>query len=346
MGLLRGPQAWRILREMDVQAIRRESERSFVLLVVGETRGEAARVAGLLSSDPDGGHHPWVLARAAAEPTEGEGLRADLVIAVTRTAEVAPDLARTAGAAATAGVPVLTIVWGASGTATGLVRRGEAARVAVDTLEPEAMPAIAVAVLGAVEADLRLALARQLKALRPAFFDATIDETAKANAIYAFTSGVAEMVPVANVPLNLADMVILTKNQLVMGYRLALAAGKKGTARHLLGEVLTVIGGGFLLRQGARQLVGLIPVAGVLPKVAVAYAGTWAIGRTVAAWAGEGRRLSPGGLAGAYTEARTRGRAFASSLVSGAGSRPFLALRKRKQRAEGAAEGALSATRR
>ena len=54
-----------------------------------------------------------------------------------------------------------------------------------------------------------------------------------------------------------------------MSYRIALASGKKGTPRELVGEVLGVIGGGFLFRQGARQLVGLIPVAGIAPKVAV-----------------------------------------------------------------------------
>jgi hypothetical protein len=48
-----------------------------------------------------------------------------------------------------------------------------------------------------------------------------------------------------------------------------------------------VIGGGFLFRQLARELVGLIPIAGVAPKVAVAYAGTWAIGRAVGMWAGD-----------------------------------------------------------
>ena len=34
--------------------------------------------------------------------------------------------------------------------------------------------------------------------------------------------------PVLNAPLNLADVVVLTKNQLLMSYRVALAAGKRG----------------------------------------------------------------------------------------------------------------------
>src|SRR5260370_36228899 len=101
-------------------------------------------------------------------------------------------------------------------------------------------------------------------------------------------------VAVWGVPLTLADIGVLTKNQLVMSYRTALASGTKGTPRELVGEVLGVIGGGLLFRQGARQLVGLIPVAGIAPKVAVAYAGTLAIGKAVVAWAAYGTALEPG----------------------------------------------------
>jgi uncharacterized protein (DUF697 family) len=143
---------------------------------------------------------------------------------------------------------------------------------------------------------MRLAFARHLITLREPLFTELIEETATTNALYALTTGLAEAVPVLDVPLNLADIVVLTKNQLVMSYRIALASGKKGTPRDLVGEVLGVIGGGFLFRQGARQLVGLIPVAGIVPKVAVAYAGTLAIGKAVVTWAAYGTTLEPGAI--------------------------------------------------
>ena len=44
--------------------------------------------------------------------------------------------------------------------------------------------------------------------------------------------------------------------------------------------------------QVARQLVGLIPVVGIAPKVAVAYGGTWAIGQAVVLWATTGQALT------------------------------------------------------
>ena len=81
---------------------------------------------------------------------------------------------------------------------------------------------------------------------------ALIEDTARTNALYSLTTGLAEVVPVLNVPLNLADVIVLTKNQLLMSYRVALAAGKRGSGTELMAEVAGVIGGGLLLRQAGR----------------------------------------------------------------------------------------------
>ena len=79
-----------------------------------------------------------------------------------------------------------------------------------------------------------------------------------------------------------------------------------------------VLGGGFLSRQLARQMVGLIPVWGIVPKVAVAYAGTWAIGRAVQLWATEGRKITPELMRGNYREALAQGRQAAQRIVDNA----------------------------
>ena len=110
---------------------------------------------------------------------------------------------------------------------------------------------------------------------------------------------------------------MLSKNQLMMSYRIALAAGKTGQPRELIGEIVGVLGGGLLFRQLARQLVGLVPVIGILPKVAVAYGGTWAIGRAVVLWATEGRLLTAAGLRQLSREGLARGRNLARSLRRG-----------------------------
>ncbi|MGH9158562.1 MAG: hypothetical protein ACRD2X_01040, partial [Vicinamibacteraceae bacterium] len=164
--------------------------------------------------------------------------------------------------------------------------------------------------------DLRLALAVQLPAFQPAVFDILIEETARANASFALTMGLAEVVPVLTAPLNLGDMIILTKNQLIMCYRLALAAGRDGHPRRMVAEILGVLGGGLLFRQAARQLVGLIPVVGLVPKVAIAYGGTWAIGRGMVVWATEGREITSESLRRFMREGLTRGRHVAEGMLA------------------------------
>jgi uncharacterized protein (DUF697 family) len=188
--------------------------------------------------------------------------------------------------------------------------------VVVPALDQPSLEAIAKMLLAAVPGDLRLALGRQFHALRPTVFANLIDETARANAAYAFTTGIAEIVPVLSIPMNIGDVVVLTKNQLVMSYKIALVAGKSGSPHKLIGEIFGVLGGGLLFRQIARQLVGLIPVAGIVSKVAVAYGGTWAIGQAIILWAEFGQEVTAESVRAYYDEGLARGRQAARALVS------------------------------
>jgi hypothetical protein len=75
-----------------------------------------------------------------------------------------------------------------------------------------------------------------------------------------------------------------------------------------------MLGGGLVFRTLARQLVGLIPVVGIIPKVAVAYGGTWAIGRAVVLWTTDGRTASAETLRTFSREGLLRGRTVARDL--------------------------------
>jgi uncharacterized protein (DUF697 family) len=132
-------------------------------------------------------------------------------------------------------------------------------------------------------------------------------------------------VPVLTAPLNLGDIVILTKNQLLLGYRIVLAAGRTGEPRALIAEIAAVLGSGFLFRQAARQLVGLIPVAGIVPKVAIAYSGTWAIGRAIVLWVTEGREVTAGSVQRMTRDGLDGGRALAEAMLRDARLRGELA---------------------
>jgi uncharacterized protein (DUF697 family) len=308
---------WKIIKELDLEAVRAESERSFRVLVLGETAPDGEAIAGLLSSGRKGERHPWVVAAEA-------GLHAplspppDVAVLVSRDAELSPRLAIAAQELATRKVPAVTVVVGAQSSMDAVIRPGEAARAAVGRPAADHVDAIAQAFLSGAPPSLRLALGRQLPPVRDPLFAALIEQTARANAVYALGTGVAEIVPGLNLPMNLADIVVLTKNQVVMAYKIALGAGKRGTVRAVLGQTLSVIGSGFMLRQLARQLVGLVPVIGIAPKVAIAYAGTWAVGKAVAVWAGGGAEVTKASVARYYGEALERGKRVAEGLGSAA----------------------------
>ncbi|MCX7840190.1 MAG: GTP-binding DUF697 domain-containing protein [Anaerolineae bacterium] len=164
--------------------------------------------------------------------------------------------------------------------------------------------------------ERKLALARQYPLFRAAVARDLINDTAFANASYALSTGVAEIVPALNIPFNLADMFILTKNQALMVYKLGLALGLPTEWQAHVAELGSVVGAGFIWRQIARQLVGLIPVWGIIPKVAVAYAGTYAVGEAIWHWYQTGHKLSGRGMREVYTDALARGKQIAQEIVA------------------------------
>lgn len=305
---------WRVIREVDLHAVRQAAQTPFEILLLDDGDGQAARLRALLSPDPRA-PHPWLRAFAAAEFQRPAPLAPPAAaILITSSVDLGPGLHTALTVLRAAQAPTLIVMLGEDMPGHRLAFQAER-RIVVPVLDVHAVQRVGAALVEMVPPDLRLALARQLPPVRPAVFDLTIDETARANATYALTSGLAEVVPLLTVPLNLGDMVVLTKNQLMMSYRLVLAAGMDGEPRKLVGEILSVLGGGLLFRQAARQLVGLIPVAGLVPKVAIAYGGTWAIGRAIVAWATEGREITSEFVRTMSIEGLERGRTVASRLV-------------------------------
>ncbi|MCS7248703.1 MAG: hypothetical protein NZ840_10750 [Anaerolineales bacterium] len=177
----------------------------------------------------------------------------------------------------------------------------------------------------------QVALARQFPLFRDAVARQLIAEGCFTNAAYAFSTGLAEIVPGLNIPLNVADMVVLTKNQAFLAYRLGLALGFSTRWQDYLAEFGGILGSGFLWRQLARQLVGLIPAWGIVPKVAVAYAGTYVVGRVILQWYLTGKKLSPQQMRQLYGEAFQAGKAWASKMLQKI-PRPRLPQQKRKPR--------------
>ncbi len=160
-----------------------------------------------------------------------------------------------------------------------------------------------------------IALGRQFPLFRLTIARQLISETCFSNAAYSFSTGLAEIVPVLDLPLNVTDMVILTKNQAFLAYKLGLLVGFSTRWQDYISEFGSVIGTGFIWRQIARELIGLVPGWGIIPKVAVAYSGTYVVGNAILGWYLTGRNLSPKQMRALYAQAFSQGKEYARKLA-------------------------------
>jgi uncharacterized protein (DUF697 family) len=306
---------WRVVRDIDLTALRAAAHARFTVSLVSETGEDASRLQSLLSAGLPT-PHPWIETAAATPASLANLSNTSLAgLIISRAARLSPALESALQRFAALGRPVITLIVGDPSPGASIVAPGERGRVVVTALDAGAIDKLAGLLVDLVGDDAQLALAAQLPALRRTVFARTIERTSRANASFALTTGLAESVPILTAPLNLGDIVILTKNQLMMCYRIALAAGREGEPRALMGEILGVLGGGVLFRTAARELVGLIPVLGIVPKVAIAYAGTQAIGRAMVAWTTEGRQVTSDVIARYSREGLEKGRAIAERMA-------------------------------
>ena len=163
--------------------------------------------------------------------------------------------------------------------------------------------------------DKVLALGRSFPLFRVPIAHYLINDTSQSNAAYSLATGLAEIVPILNIPFVVTDMIILTKNQAFMAYKLGLIFDYSTEWKDYLGEFGSVLGFGFVLRQLARTLVGLIPVIGILPKVAVSYAGTVVVGNAILQWYLTGRHISSKQISSLYSQAYLRGKNFVGRFL-------------------------------
>jgi uncharacterized protein (DUF697 family) len=125
------------------------------------------------------------------------------------------------------------------------------------------------------------------------------------NAQFAALSNIPALIPVVGgIFAAGADFLVLTKNQLMMMYRLAAIYDRDLDNRwRVYRELAPVVGAGFVWRTTARQIAAVLPFAvGAVPKVAIAYAGTYAIGQAARAYYEYGDRLDSDELAQVYRD--------------------------------------------
>jgi uncharacterized protein (DUF697 family) len=148
-------------------------------------------------------------------------------------------------------------------------------------------PAATVAEILRGNEDIALPLARQFPAFRTPVVERTIHAVARENALFAVATAVPDIVPsLIELPWALgefgSDTVFLTGNEIRMAFLIAAAHGKEVGLAGQKGVILTIVAGAFGWRALARELAGKIPLGGgLIPKGAIAYAGTYAVGKSL-----------------------------------------------------------------
>jgi uncharacterized protein (DUF697 family) len=151
-----------------------------------------------------------------------------------------------------------------------------------------------------------VALGRYLPAFRAAAIKQINDETAMANAQFSLLSNVPTVVPIlGSIATVGADFFVLTKNQLLLIFKIAAIHGEDLHDSHrIFREMVPVVGAGFFWRTIAREAAALVPfMGGAVPKVAIAYTGTMAIGKAADYYYAEGTKPSKETMKGFYQQA-------------------------------------------
>jgi uncharacterized protein (DUF697 family) len=169
--------------------------------------------------------------------------------------------------------------------------------------------------------DIELALARQFPAFRQRAVERTIHAVATENALFALATALPDIIPsLIELPWAFgefaSDTVFLTGNQIRMAFVIAAAYGKEVGFLNQKGAILSIAAGAFGWRALARELVGKIPLGGgLIPKSAIAYAGTYAVGKSLEYYYAGNGTLSRRQRRTVYREALDRGREVAATIA-------------------------------
>lgn len=169
--------------------------------------------------------------------------------------------------------------------------------------------------------DLHLALGRQFPAFRTQVIDRMIHSIARENALFAIATAVPDVVPnLMELPWTFSewasDTAFLTANQIRMAFLIAACCGQEVGIANQKAEALMIGAGAFGWRALARELVGKIPFGGgLIPKGAIAYAGTYVVGKSLERYHHTRRPLTGEEERGVYQAALERGKGMLQSVV-------------------------------
>ena len=162
--------------------------------------------------------------------------------------------------------------------------------------------------------SLELALARRFPLFRRPVADKIIHRVARENALFSLVTALPNVIPsVIDLPWAIGefatDTAFLTMNQIRMALLMAAAHGRTIGYSEQKAQIAVIVAGAFGWRALARELVGKIPLGGgLIPKAAVAFAGTYVVGLGLEKLNRTGSGLSRDEKKDAYANAFAKGR--------------------------------------
>jgi uncharacterized protein (DUF697 family) len=325
--------AWSMVSEIDLRPLREQAEAKLSITLVGKPGSGRHLLAEQMRRDPSRPENEYPSPLLILNPEDALSLpEADLVILLLNAADsddhieralvrnwldagkrvlvlinqqTAPTSASSEPSQAIIGVPVET--WKSWGHRNVVVGDLQDEKFLLNEFVPAVMRLLPT---------YYLALGRYYPLFRQPVAHHLINDACFTNAAYSLSSGLVEIVPVLNIPMNVADVIILTKNQIFLAYKLGLALGMSTQIQSYISTFGGVLGAGFFWRQLAHMLVGVIPAWGIIPKMGVSYAGTYVVGNVVLRWYLTGKHISKAQMRQLYSQAFSRGKQVAANIVS------------------------------
>lgn len=178
----------------------------------------------------------------------------------------------------------------------------------------------------AAHPELSLALAKNIHPFRDPVAEDLLWSVSKENALFSLATAIPAIVPFLSLPWAVgefaSDTAFLTMNQIRMAFLFAAASGKPVGYREQKAEIASIVASAFGWRAIARELVGKIPMGGgLIPKAAVAFAGTFVVGASLERYYRLGYGYTDTERKAAYSDAFERGKSVAQNLLNSYRSR-------------------------
>ena len=136
-----------------------------------------------------------------------------------------------------------------------------------------------------------------------------VREVSRENALSVIATALGDVIPSVFAPLigvaeAAGDTAVLTANQVRMLFLLGAVHGRRTGYSAQWREIASIVGAAFGWRSIARNLIGKIPFGGgLVPKGAVAYAGTMVVGEGLIFYYTTGRRMTRAEMKEAFSRA-------------------------------------------